>query len=627
MREIRLELAKEAFNTRGFITRKGEFGEKIEVVLYNNGIKIDLAKETPEIILKGLNSKREYAENAVSIENGKAVLTMDQDWNAVSGTFETAYFEVVGQISSVDAQLTTVDVDWYVLPEADISEGQRATYIKKLEEVLKELQDKADIFLEELSEGLFESEKQLNKLQNELERLQADIDSVLEELHAADFYTQEESEQLFLQIENLFDYEAGKDIEVLRFLDPTKNSVSSILPLSTPAMVSWASSEEPDSPFTAGTDLTASELSLLGKADGSTLDKETSVLNERSIFYLKFDVLADLETWLGKGIWQGKTDIADKVTIARKLIQRVGYHAYGKGEMTSPKLSARIWAFNKWNASIQTNLTDEIKDLSAVFSGTTNVNGIVTDEGFVYAVAYSEPSDGSTASRATLDYVALEYKINLNKSLFSYVNVSQDIPSGANLDNYINEGEFSKKTPTVVVGAPEGATGAFRLSVKSMVGSSGLFQVLYDYVTRSIYYRIGNTSLGFNLPWQKVALELSGDIPESKVAFGDGFESYSGQQPIYYKQNGRVYLEGACRPYQVIPKGGGVMFILPSGCRPSTPRSILCQGSNTNVWCLTVETDGQVKVLRYRPTNSTSADTDIPAGAWLPFAMSFKAAD
>ncbi|USI66443.1 BppU family phage baseplate upper protein [Lactococcus petauri] len=94
--------------------------------------------------------------------------------------------------------------------------------------------------------------------------------------------------------------------------------------------------------------------------------------------------------------------------------------------------------------------------------------------------------------------------------------ISQDIPEGANLDDYKKEGEFSKKTPTVVTGAPEGVSGAFRLSVRSMVGSSGIFQTLYDYVTRAIYYRVGNTSLGFNLPWQRIAnnsevVHLTGD--------------------------------------------------------------------------------------------------------------------
>ena len=409
MRVISLELAKSSFSTRGFITRKGEFGEKIQVLLYNNGVKIDFTKEQPEIVLKGLNSKHEYAESTVSIENGKAVLTMDQDWNAVSGTFETAYFEVIGLLSGENVQLSTVDVDWYVLPEADISEGQEAVYVKKLERLLLELQEKTDGFLEQLSEKLSESDAKLGNLKQELQEVQVELTAVIDELREADFYTKEE----------------------------------------------------------------------------------------------------------------------------------------------------------------------------------------------------------------------------MDEKLDAYV--QKDIPENANLDDYQTEGEFSKKTPTVVTGAPEDVTGAFRLSVKTMLGSSGVFQTLCDYGTNSMYFRIGNTSLGFDSPWEKVSTGQiggnPGDVPETLVDFGEGFESYAGQKPIFYKQNGRVYIEGACSPTVIIPKTGGVMFSLPEGCRPSTSRSVLCQGSEMNVWLMTIERSGQVKVLRYRATDTTSTETDIPAGAWLPFVTSFKAAE
>ena len=107
--------------------------------------------------------------------------------------------------------------------------------------------------------------------------------------------------------------------------------------------------------------------------------------------------------------------------------------------------------------------------------------------------------------------------------VFNDLIVSQDIPAGANLDDYKKEGEFSKKTPTVVTGAPEGVTGAFRLSVRSMVGSSGIFQTLYDYATRAIYYRIGNTTLGFNLPWQRIA-------NDSEVVHLAGKETINGEK-------------------------------------------------------------------------------------------------
>ncbi|WP_339014292.1 BppU family phage baseplate upper protein [Lactococcus garvieae] len=161
--------------------------------------------------------------------------------------------------------------------------------------------------------------------------------------------------------------------------------------------------------------------------------------------------------------------------------------------------------------------------------------------------------------------------------------ISQDIPEGANLDDYKKEGEFSKKTPTVVTGAPEGVTGAFRLSVRSMVGSSGIFHTLYDYASRAIYYRIGNISLGFNLPWQRIAnnsevvhltgdetiagkktftgtlsvnkLEVSGDLPKGDLAAKTGF-AINGS-PWYRVKNGLLQI--SCTGLSVtanVPTGG-----------------------------------------------------------------------
>lgn len=124
--------------------------------------------------------------------------------------------------------------------------------------------------------------------------------------------------------------------------------------------------------------------------------------------------------------------------------------------------------------------------------------------------------------------------------------VQQNIPDGANLDEYKVEGEFSKKTPTIVVGAPEGVTGAFRLSVRTMLGSSGIFQTLYDYVTRSMYYRIGNTTLGFNLPWKRVA--TTDDIKELTAGDTDGFlpltmdKGFTANQAEYCIKNGWIYI-------------------------------------------------------------------------------------
>lgn len=122
---------------------------------------------------------------------------------------------------------------------------------------------------------------------------------------------------------------------------------------------------------------------------------------------------------------------------------------------------------------------------------------------------------------------------NLQKQIdmINGVILQKDIPENANLDDYQTEGEFSKKTPTVVTGAPEGVTGAFRLSVRTMLGSSGIFQTLYDYGTRSMYFRIGNTSLGFNLPWQKVQTDKD-DISETPLTMAEGYAANAAEYCI-----------------------------------------------------------------------------------------------
>lgn len=150
--------------------------------------------------------------------------------------------------------------------------------------------------------------------------------------------------------------------------------------------------------------------------------------------------------------------------------------------------------------------------------------------------------------------------------------VQKNIPDGANLDEYKAEGEFSKKTPTIVVGAPEGVTGAFRLSVRTMLGSSGIFQTLYDYVTRSMYYRIGNTTLGFNLPWQKmITADDTGTVKiEHLEVSGSNTASasiYKGGGLINFYRVGNM-IQVSIRSMPSIPINTRISGVIPEGYRP-----------------------------------------------------------
>ena len=162
--------------------------------------------------------------------------------------------------------------------------------------------------------------------------------------------------------------------------------------------------------------------------------------------------------------------------------------------------------------------------------------------------------------------------------------VQKDIPEGANLDDYKTEGEFSKKTPTAVEGAPEGVTGAFRLSVRTMLGSSGVFQTLYDYATRSMYYRIGNTTLGFNLPWQKVVTDVE-DVPWTDLTPGIGVLVPSDATLKYRIKSGYITIVASNVQTTIDSNGQKLLTALPlSLFSKFTFVGTIFTGNATNVW-------------------------------------------
>jgi hypothetical protein len=59
---------------------------------------------------------------------------------------------------------------------------------------------------------------------------------------------------------------------------------------------------------------------------------------------------------------------------------------------------------------------------------------------------------------------------------------------------------------------------------------------------------------------------------------------------------------------------------IPSNLRPSVNLQFVCHGSGMNRWCCSVTTGGAVTVSRY----GTTAATTVPAGAWLPFCITYQ---
>lgn len=141
---------------------------------------------------------------------------------------------------------------------------------------------------------------------------------------------------------------------------------------------------------------------------------------------------------------------------------------------------------------------------------------------------------------------------------------------------------------------------------------------VYDDVDRIL--KFGGSGSGLSLQINGKSLG-TGDSGWITATLTSSFTAYStAQVPRYRKVLNMVEINGAVKPAAELASGSTTtIFTLPEGYRPAKIIYRLCQGSAKNTWMLTINTNGTVTASRY----GTTAYSDVPATAWLPFQAAF----
>lgn len=108
-----------------------------------------------------------------------------------------------------------------------------------------------------------------------------------------------------------------------------------------------------------------------------------------------------------------------------------------------------------------------------------------------------------------------------------------------------------------------------------------------------------------------------------EVTFTSDFQNYGSSNKCQYRKIGNVVTVcGAATPTSDIAGSNNqvTLFTLPSGYRPKTMISAVCQGSGVCTWQLQVLTAGGVTFSRYRDNSGLATAT---SGTWLPFYATF----
>ena len=114
-------------------------------------------------------------------------------------------------------------------------------------------------------------------------------------------------------------------------------------------------------------------------------------------------------------------------------------------------------------------------------------------------------------------------------------------------------------------------------------------------------------------------LEDSGWI---NATLNSKFKAYATDHHPQYRKTGNVVeIRGIATPVEEVTAStsGVTMFTLPTGFRPSRNVYEICQGSNRNVWLLTITAGGNVQISRY----GTTTNINVPVNAWLTFNKTF----
>lgn len=184
-RTFTLDLVKQEYSTSGVVTRQGEFGETIVFRIFAGGANYLLSPTQDRVKLKGITNDNKYIEldGTIQVSNSitSAKVALTKDWNSASGAFKVVYLEVK---KASTAQTSTVNLDWFVLPEANVTDKDVAHYVDELQEIIDRMEATAESYLQQLTDKLAQANAELDTLRNNINTAEANLSSKITALEA-----------------------------------------------------------------------------------------------------------------------------------------------------------------------------------------------------------------------------------------------------------------------------------------------------------------------------------------------------------------------------------------------------------------------------------------------------------
>lgn len=319
--------------------------------------------------------------------------------------------------------------------------------IDEYHQTINTIESEAKALIDSLTADVTTAQSKITQLEQSITtantNLNAHIDEINKKIDDNDVFTKAESSA------NVIYQLIGKEIVEWTITIDTRDKVKGSV-LENPNILATGAYSDVMKPSDYLTEMVQQGYNQAAKLDNNILQWQVKVNGNRSAICDKWNVLEVLVRTLGDDFFndRGAHEISDKIEVIKNILTEIKPATWGYG--TSPtgnKLSYKVWVNNNSWGGTRVNGGSTLAKLEYSSTGTA-ANNYISDDGFLYAISYAEPSDGVTPSTVNTDYSNLEIKIRLSMNEHLKLMIAANRVENLATQEEAETGEDNKKIMT-----------------------------------------------------------------------------------------------------------------------------------------------------------------------------------
>lgn len=275
------------------------------------------------------------------------------------------------------------------------------------------IKSEAKELLDSLKQDVSSTQEKVSQLEQSIStantNLNARIDEISKKIDENDVYTKAESSA------NVIDQIIGKENAKKNITLDYQNKIAGSV-VENPHKAAAGFSSVIPTPAQVTGEVSQNAYNALSALDGDVTSPYTATNKDMTYFLVQWNVLEALERELGSKFFidRGATTTKEKVEIARTILTVINPAFWGYGKSPSGnKLNFQIWINNSSWAGTRSHNASTVTKMEYNSTG-ASTNNYISDDGYLYASAYAEPSDGTVASTVVGDCAQLNLEIEIS---------------------------------------------------------------------------------------------------------------------------------------------------------------------------------------------------------------------